>query len=70
MLFYISKVLFVYQQVIIVQKYASNLNREFSIFQKTVLSHLNWMQVLAAWIRGSSGKQALGNNPLYTIHIV
>jgi hypothetical protein len=39
MLFYISKVLFVYQQVIIVQKYAS-INREFSIFFKTVLSHL------------------------------
>ena len=39
MLFYISKVLFVYQQVIIVQKYAS-INREFSIFLKTVLSHL------------------------------
>jgi hypothetical protein len=32
MLFYISKVHFVYQQVIIVQKYAS-------IFLKTVLSH-------------------------------
>ena len=39
MLFYISKVLFVYQQVIIVQIYAS-INREFSIFLKTVLSHL------------------------------
>jgi hypothetical protein len=39
MLFYISKVLFVYQQVIIVQKYASK--SWIFHFLKTVLSHLN-----------------------------
>jgi hypothetical protein len=38
MLFYLSKVLFVYQQVTIVQKYASK-SRIFH-FLKTVLSHL------------------------------
>jgi hypothetical protein len=33
-LFYISKILFVFLQVIIIQKYGSTVNREFSIFLK------------------------------------
>jgi hypothetical protein len=37
MLLYISKIRFVFQQVIIVHKHGS-INREFSVFKKTVLS--------------------------------